>query len=461
MKNYINHPLRLAAICSVLLCAQAFAEAGDIVARIGDKEISVAQYEARAIELRKSGYAHIKELDLASKRELLDGIIARELLVMEGLRRGLERDSVVADAIDKTRRRLIIKALYEREAVQPAYSFSEEQLRQFFVERNYNYEVLAQHIVCKSEDEARKVIAELNKGVPFASLVSAHSIRQIRDRFGPNGWVGWFKIGEVYEGLKEPLSTMEPGQLYPEPVLTPVGYHVFRLKARRPVDLDSAREWVEQQLRVQLRADDMERYIGKLRSRYDLVISPQYFPALLKVDQEKMSWSGKDRKLAAWRGGKLAARDYMREVAAGRAVHPALLDSAELYKAVDNLAGRQIMMAEAAALGISENAEIRSEVEAERDVLLVKMLYRAESKDRAREFSEEDVRSFYDQNIGEFTRADGKVTEFSFIHNSIHSMLRERALSASMDSFIAELRETYKDQIDVFPETLDLAFKKE
>jgi hypothetical protein len=53
------------------------------------------------------------------------------------------------------------------------------------------------------------------------------------------------------------------------------------------------------------------------------------------------------------------------------------------------------------------------------------------------------------------------VTEFSFIRNSIHSMLRERALSASMDSFIAELRETYKDQIDVFPETLDLAFKKE
>ncbi len=100
MKNYINLSLRLAAIFGVLLCAQAFAEAGDIVARIGDKEISVAQYEARAIELRKSGYAHIKELDLASKRELLDGIIARELLVMEGLRRGLERDSVVADAID-------------------------------------------------------------------------------------------------------------------------------------------------------------------------------------------------------------------------------------------------------------------------------------------------------------------------------------------------------------------------
>lgn len=460
MKNTIGISLRFAAICCVLLCAQVHAEAGDVVARVGDKMIDVAQYEARALELKKSGYAHIKELDTAGKRELLDGIIARELLVMEGLRRGFERDSVVADAVEKTRRRLIIKELYEREAVQPSYSFSEEQLRQFFVDRSYDREVLAQHIVCKTEAEARLVIAELEKGVPFASLVSAYSIRQIRDRFGPNGWVGWFKIGEVYENLKGPLGEMEPGQLYPEPVVTPVGYHVFRLKARRPVDFDTAREWVEQQLRVQLRANDMEHYIGQLRSRYKLVIFSQSFPALLKIEQEQTAWSGKNRKLVAWRGGQIAAQDYMREVAAGRALHPALLDSAGLHKAVDNLAGRQIMMAEARVLGIDMDEKIRAEVEAERDVLLVKLLYRAESKKRAREFSEEDVRSFYEQNIGEFTRADGKVTEFSFIRDSIHTMLRERALSAAMDSLIADLRETYKDQIEVFPQTLDLAFKK-
>jgi len=44
--------------------------------------------------------------------------------------------------------------LYEREAVQPSYALTEETLRAFFHEYQYDIEVLSQHIVCASEERA-------------------------------------------------------------------------------------------------------------------------------------------------------------------------------------------------------------------------------------------------------------------------------------------------------------------
>ena len=241
-------------------------------------------------------------------------------------------------------------------------------------------EVLSQHIVCATEEEARLVLELLEEGVPFESLIRPYSLQNIQQRFGPGGWVGWFKIGEVYEGLKVPLSTMPIGSVYPDPVQTVSGYHVFRLGERRPVDFATAREWVEKQALVQSRADDMERYVGTLRQRYQLALDAGVFAELLALPRQSTQWGGGDAPLLTWRGGQFIAQEYLALVEQGRAPHPAELDSARLYKAVDNLAGKQIMVAEARKLGIADDADIRASVERERDALLVKRLYQAEAE---------------------------------------------------------------------------------
>ena len=455
-----HHALREVWVCLAIfaLATAAFGEPDDTVARIGDKRLSLEQFEARARELRKTGYRHINELNRQNKRELLDGIIARELLVMEGIQRGLDRDSTIATGLEKIRRRALVRKLYEQEAVQESYVFTEEELRAFFVERQYDAEVNSQHIVCESDEKGRQVIAALQGGAPFESLVSTYSLRSIQDRFGPGGFVGWFKVGELPEELKVPLSTMTPGDYYPEPVKTPVGYHVFRLKARRPVDFAEVHEWIEAQARIQSRADDMERYVGVLRSRYDLVFDPEVFAALQKLPLETTKWSGEDRPIFTWRGGQLTPQDYMDQVGKKNARHPAALDSTRLRKEADNLAGRQIMMAEVRKLGIDDDADILSSVDKERAKLLVKVLFQVETRKRARTISDEAIRAFYDQNIDQFTREDGKVTDFSFLKESIRTALQERGKNEAMDAFLAELRQNYKDQIEIFPEVLDLAF---
>ena len=440
----------------VLGCAAWCAE--ETVLRIGEKSISVEEFEKTAQKLRETGYSHVEELDQQGKQELLDGVIARELLVAEALRRGYDRDLAIAQAVAKSERRALMNKLYEQEAVQASYAFSDADLRAFFAQQQYDMEVLSQHIVCATEEEARLVLELIEEGTPFESLIRPYSLPNIQQRFGPGGWVGWFKIGEVYEGLKVPLGTMPIGSVYPDPVQTVSGYHVFRLGERRPVDFAAAREWVEKQALVQSRADDMERYVGTLRERYQLVLDAEVFAALLALPRQSTQWDGGNAPLLTWRGGQLIAQEYLALVEQGRAPHPAELDSARLYKAVDNLAGKQIMVAEARKLGIADDADIRANVEKERDALLIKRLYQAEAE-RVGEIDDAAVRAFYDQHLDQFTRTDGQVVDFAFVRESIRAALRQRAETEAMDALLAELRQAYAGQVQVFPAALEKAFE--
>ena len=206
----------LVSTFALLVLGSAALGVEETVLRIGDKSISVEEFEKTAQKLRGTGYSHVEKLDQQGKQELLDGVIARELLIAEGLRRGYDRDLTIAQAVAKSERKALMNKLYEQEAVQASYAFSEEELRAFFAQQQYDVEVLSQHIVCATEEEARLVLELLGEGTPFESLVRPYSLQNIQQRFGPGGWVGWFKVGEVYEGLKVPLGTMPVGSVYPD-----------------------------------------------------------------------------------------------------------------------------------------------------------------------------------------------------------------------------------------------------
>ena len=89
---------------------------------------------------------------------------------------------------------------------------------------------------------------------------------------------------------------------------------------------------------------------------------------------------------------------------------------------------------------------------------MVKRLYQAEAE-RVGEIGDEAVRAFYDQHLDQFTRADGRVTDFASLRESIRAALRMRAETEAMDALLAELREAYAGQVHVFPEALEKAFE--
>lgn len=458
MRHDISIAIR-GALVLLFVAAAGCGQSPDIVARIGDRSISVPEFESLANELRQSGYQHLQEMDEEAKLELLHGIIARELLRLEGTRRHIDDNPVIAASIRMTEQRALIARLYEEEAVQPEYRFTEDELRSYFVEAQYDTEVLSRHILCSTEEEGREAMASLFAGADFDSLVAVYSSTSVQNRFGSSGWVGWFKVGDLLEELRVPLATMPLGELYPQPVRTSLGWHVFALKERRAVDYEASRDWLRGKLRTKRRAEDMERYVVELRQRYHLVAHEEGLAALRAIPASSTEYLGPQKVLFSWSGDRITVEDYMVAVRAGGSRHPASMDSARVYKAADNLAGRQIMMAEARRLGVDQHAEVRGKVESRRDELLVKWLFQVEAKLKPGDGpGDAEVRGFYEQNLDLFTGKDGKVTDFSLLRDSIRALMVDEAETRAMDRFLDELRDAYDDRIEVFPEALRKCF---
>ena len=443
----------------LLLIGVPPAAADDIVARVGEKSISVEEVEFRAERLRKTGYQHLLVPDMEAKLQFLDGMIAQELLVLEGLRRGVGEDAVISADLARTERRALMNALYDSQALQGDYSSTESELREYFVEQRYDVEVLSRHIVCDSEEEALRVVARLQAGAPFGDLVAEHSLRNIQDRFGPEGWVGWFRVGELYEELQEPLATMPPGEFYAAPVRTSLGYHIFGLQARRPITFEGSFEFLQEQLRVRKRGADMEAYIERLRRQYHMRTDDDGLRLLSAIDAHDSTWAGPDQTLISWKGGRLSVAGFIDLVQAGRTRHPASMDSVTLGKEIDNQAGVLVMMAEARRLELDQLPLVRRKSEDRRREIFAKWLFQQEGRSGARhDTSTTNIRRFYDENIDLYTREDGGVTDFPKVSSSIRNLLKIQAETTAMDAFLDELRRRYAQDVSIDRQALERAF---
>ena len=81
-------------------------------------------------------------------------------------------------------------------------------------------EVHAKHILVDSEAQAKKIIAELKGGADFAALAKQYS----KDPSGAQqgGDLGFFKKDEMVPEFADAAFAMQPGQVSPTPVHTPV-----------------------------------------------------------------------------------------------------------------------------------------------------------------------------------------------------------------------------------------------
>jgi len=84
--------MKLRTIVLIALVACGTEPEPTYVARIGETTLSKEDFKERAQKLMETGYKHIEEMNADAKLALLNGVIARELLVREGLRRGLDRE---------------------------------------------------------------------------------------------------------------------------------------------------------------------------------------------------------------------------------------------------------------------------------------------------------------------------------------------------------------------------------
>jgi peptidyl-prolyl cis-trans isomerase C len=122
-------------------------------------------------------------------------------------------------------------------------------------------EILARHILLKTEDDAKAVIAELDKGGDFADLAKRKST-------GPSaregGKLGFFGKGQMVPEFEAAAFALKTGTYTDKAVKTQFGWHVIKVDERRKAEVPTF-EKMEQGLRDAMFQEAGAAYIAKLR----------------------------------------------------------------------------------------------------------------------------------------------------------------------------------------------------
>jgi len=223
----------------------------------------------------------------AARQQILNGLVARELIRQAAERDRLGDTEVVRQAIRKakvdTENRLYAAQHLQLQPVTDA------QVRE-------RYEAIAREagtdeyqvsvMTLADEPAARFALMRVRAGEPFAKVAAQTGVAAQGD--GTPRWVS-FRTPAVEghtQGLPLPLAqvlpTLKAGEVTPEPIAAAGHYVIARLDARRPTVIppyDAVRESLRTSLEAQQRDDAFKTLVDRLAA--NAVIRPQHAAALV------------------------------------------------------------------------------------------------------------------------------------------------------------------------------------
>lgn len=221
----MHKSLLAAALALPLLASPAFAE---VVAKVGDREITKAQVDAAIAEMGD----RIKQVPEAQRgARALDAII--DTYVLADLARG---EKLNENEEFKSRMELLearnLQSLYFRDVI--SKSVTDEAVKARYDEEvaklTPGQEVRARHILVKTEEEAKAVIEELKGGADFEELAKTKSTGPSGPRGGD---LGFFGSGQMVPAFEKAAFALEPGGVTDTPVQTQFGYHIIKVEEKR------------------------------------------------------------------------------------------------------------------------------------------------------------------------------------------------------------------------------------
>lgn len=195
------------------------------------------------------------------KEQLVEELVQRELLVQEALQKHLDKSPEFMQRMAEIRNSLLSQtALQDYLKANPV---TDDEIKAEYDSKmaNLGYEYKARHILVKTEAEAKKLIAELEKGADFATLAKKHSIDPLAAQGGD---LGWFTADRMVAPFSEAVVALENGKFTKEPVQTQFGWHVILredARALTPPPLDAVKE----QIRTMLQRQKAQTMIENLR----------------------------------------------------------------------------------------------------------------------------------------------------------------------------------------------------
>lgn len=289
-------------------------DAGLVVATIGDKEITLGELERQLHE--QPVYVRVRYNSLDKKKEFLDNVIRFELLALEAVKRGYDKDPAVVFSMKQQMIKMLMAQ--DLESLVSMKDVTDESIAAFYEKNKSVYFKPAacriSEIVLKNKDKADTLLARLQtefKESPrrrrqtFTKTVDADTMDPIGK--AKRGDSGFFTLDGLNPETLEPLDS----KMSPEvraaafkiekinglsPVVTVGDTHSILLLTNRRPEVSKSLEAVKRQIRNTLfrNAKDEARdaYIANLRKEANVVIHQEKL-ALLKDEKAQPKIPGR------------------------------------------------------------------------------------------------------------------------------------------------------------------------
>ncbi len=266
----LSRTLVIAAFGATLLTAAANVtaaedkSANDVVATVNGQPITK---QVLTMYSRQRGGDHSGSVD---QQTLINELVTRELLYQKAIASGIDKDPEVQAALENDTHTLLANVVIQ-DLLQSKHP-SDAELKAAYDAQIKNMgktEYKARHILVKTEDEAKDVIAQLDKGADFAKLAKEKSI-------GPSGKqggdLGWFSPDNMVKPFADAAAALKVGTYSKTPVHTQFGWHVIKLEDTRPVSPPSFDD-LKSQLMNSWRNKMISAYLDRLRSEANVKIT--------------------------------------------------------------------------------------------------------------------------------------------------------------------------------------------
>lgn len=252
---------RLAAllIAGIIVSVPAIAQT-KAFATVNGQAIPQSVYDAIMAEQKAKGVSETPEMRNAIKEQL----IARELLVQEAKKTKLDKKGDVQLQIEAARQAILGNAFLAEYLRTHAPSDADLKAEYERIKTTMgNTEYKSRHVLVEKEDEAKAIIAKLEKGEKFADLAKQSKDPGSKDTGGD---LGWSAPTAYVKAFGEALTKLKKGEFTKTPVKTDFGYHVIQLDDSRPMTPPPF-DQVKAQLQQRANQQQVENLVRDLRAK--------------------------------------------------------------------------------------------------------------------------------------------------------------------------------------------------
>jgi peptidyl-prolyl cis-trans isomerase C len=203
---------------------------------------------------------------------LIDAIIDIRLLAKAAEVAAMDKEALVARRLEFVRNRTLRNEYLKAKVFQ---AVTDEAVKKRYDEEVAKFvpgdELHLLHILVKTEDEGKAIIADLDKGGDFAAIAKEKSTDP---GSGPKGGdLGFIKKGQTVKPFEDAAFALDAGTYSKAPVKSDFGWHVIKLEEKRK-EPPPALEAETPRLRQEMVSALFKSEIEKLRAAAKIEIVP-------------------------------------------------------------------------------------------------------------------------------------------------------------------------------------------